>query len=92
MPIILTVKDGDRLNNVDIEELKDGKNPSVVVKTINQNRKTKDSGSIYSLVYELNGIERLQFLTMQFQLFVKLFIAYFISKGLDGGEVFQIDL
>lgn len=46
MPVIVAVEDGNRLSDVDVEELEDGKCPDAVEETIDQNRKTEDSGSI----------------------------------------------
>ena len=46
MPVIVTVEDGNRLSNVDVEELEDRKCPDAVKETIDKNRKTEDSRSI----------------------------------------------
>jgi hypothetical protein len=46
VPIIVTVENGNRLSNVDVEESKDWKSPDAVKKTIDKNRKSEDSGSI----------------------------------------------
>ena len=51
VPVIVTVEDGNRLSNVDVEELEDRKCPDAVKETIDKNRKTEDSRSIEELVY-----------------------------------------
>jgi hypothetical protein len=45
VPVIVAVEDGNRLSNVDVEELEDGKSPDAVKETIDKDRKTKDGGT-----------------------------------------------